>query len=121
MTLLFLTRINTLPSGRRLKVIRSIGGRINDNLMVDTITTNLMGPIRMTAALIDQRHRGSSFCKRPRLGSLATCRLALGHATVTPPAGHQERVSGTLDALSDCTARRTSARPPAGAGAVLSA
>jgi uncharacterized oxidoreductase len=29
------------------------GGQIDDALMVSTITTNLMGPIRMTSALID--------------------------------------------------------------------
>ncbi|MEW6640439.1 MAG: SDR family NAD(P)-dependent oxidoreductase [Pseudomonadota bacterium] len=28
-------------------------GRIDDKLLVDTVTTNLVGPIRMTAALID--------------------------------------------------------------------
>ena len=28
-------------------------GRVDDGLMVDTITTNLMGPIRMTSALIE--------------------------------------------------------------------
>jgi uncharacterized oxidoreductase len=29
------------------------GGQIDDALMVSTITTNLMGPIRMTSALIE--------------------------------------------------------------------
>jgi uncharacterized oxidoreductase len=30
-----------------------VGGPIDDSLMVDTITTNLMGPIRLTSALIE--------------------------------------------------------------------
>ena len=45
--------LNVLINNAGIMQPDQVGGRIDDALMVSTITTNLMGPIRMTSALID--------------------------------------------------------------------
>jgi uncharacterized oxidoreductase len=45
--------LNVLINNAGIMQPDRVGGRIDDALMVSTITTNLMGPIRMTSALID--------------------------------------------------------------------
>ncbi|WOD13505.1 SDR family oxidoreductase [Paraburkholderia kirstenboschensis] len=45
--------LNALINNAGIMLLDQVGGRIDDALMVSTITTNLMGPIRMTSALID--------------------------------------------------------------------
>ena len=44
--------LNVLINNAGIMLPDRVGGRIDDKLMVDTITTNLMGPIRLTSALI---------------------------------------------------------------------
>jgi uncharacterized oxidoreductase len=45
--------LNVLINNAGIMQPDQAGGRIDDALMTSTITTNLMGPIRMTSALID--------------------------------------------------------------------
>jgi uncharacterized oxidoreductase len=45
--------LNVLINNAGIMLPDQAGGPIDDALMVSTITTNLMGPIRMTSALID--------------------------------------------------------------------
>jgi uncharacterized oxidoreductase len=45
--------LNVLINNAGIMQPDQAGGQIDDALMVSTITTNLMGPIRMTSALID--------------------------------------------------------------------
>jgi uncharacterized oxidoreductase len=45
--------LNVLLNNAGIMQPDQAGGQIDDALMVSTITTNLMGPIRMTSALID--------------------------------------------------------------------
>ncbi len=45
--------LNVLINNAGIMQPDRVGGRIGDKLMVDTITTNLMGPIRLTSALIE--------------------------------------------------------------------
>ena len=45
--------LNVLINNAGIMLPDQAGGHIEDSLMVSTITTNLMGPIRMTSALID--------------------------------------------------------------------
>ena len=45
--------LNVLINNAGIMLPDRVGGRIDDKLMVDTLTTNLMGPIRLTSALIE--------------------------------------------------------------------
>ena len=45
--------LNVLFNNAGIMLPDQAAGRVDDKLMVDTITTNLMGPIRMTSALIE--------------------------------------------------------------------
>ncbi len=45
--------LNVLINNAGIMLPDAAGGPIDDTLMVSTIATNLMGPIRMTSALID--------------------------------------------------------------------
>src|SRR6202022_441130 len=45
--------LNVLINNAGIMQLDQAGGQIDDALMVSAITTNLMGPIRMTSALID--------------------------------------------------------------------
>src|SRR6202522_4372815 len=45
--------LNVLINNAGIMLPDRVGGAIDDKLMVDTLTTNLMGPIRLTAALIE--------------------------------------------------------------------
>jgi uncharacterized oxidoreductase len=45
--------LNVLVNNAGIMQLDAAAGRIDDALMVDTIATNLMGPIRMTSALIE--------------------------------------------------------------------
>jgi uncharacterized oxidoreductase len=44
--------LNVLFNNAGIMLPDEAGGRIDDKLLVDTVTTNLMGPIRMSSALI---------------------------------------------------------------------
>jgi uncharacterized oxidoreductase len=45
--------LNVLINNAGIMLPDRVGGPIDDTLMVDTISTNLMGPIRLTSALIE--------------------------------------------------------------------
>jgi uncharacterized oxidoreductase len=45
--------LNVLINNAGIMLPDHAGGRIDDKLLVDTVTTNLVGPIRMTSALIE--------------------------------------------------------------------
>ncbi|MGH7103667.1 MAG: SDR family oxidoreductase [Acetobacteraceae bacterium] len=45
--------LNVIFNNAGIMLPDQAGGRIDDKLMVGTITTNLMGPIRMTSALVE--------------------------------------------------------------------
>src|SRR5215468_4362687 len=45
--------LNVLINNAGIMLPDQAAGHIDDKLMVDTITTNLMGPIRMTSALVE--------------------------------------------------------------------
>src|SRR5580704_12580897 len=45
--------LNVLINNAGIMLPDRVGGRIDDKLMVDTLTTNLIGPIRLTSALIE--------------------------------------------------------------------
>jgi uncharacterized oxidoreductase len=46
-------KLNVLINNAGIMNIDDAGGAVDESLLVSTITTNLMGPIRMTGALID--------------------------------------------------------------------
>ena len=46
-------RLNVLINNAGIMQPDRVGSRIDDKLMADTLTTNLMGPIRLTSALIE--------------------------------------------------------------------
>ena len=46
-------RLNVLINNAGIMLPDGAAGRVDDRLMIDTITTNLIGPIRMTSALIE--------------------------------------------------------------------
>jgi uncharacterized oxidoreductase len=46
-------RLNVLINNAGVMYFDSVSGPVDDKLLVSTITTNLMGPMRLTAALID--------------------------------------------------------------------
>ncbi len=48
------TDLNVLINNAGIMQPDQAAGRIDDKLMVDTISTNLFGPIRMTSALVDR-------------------------------------------------------------------
>jgi len=45
--------LNVLINNAGIMLADRVGGRIDDKLLIDTVTTNLVGPIRMTSALIE--------------------------------------------------------------------
>jgi len=45
--------VNVLINNPGIMLPDHAGGRIDDRLLVDTVTTNLIGPIRMTSALVE--------------------------------------------------------------------
>jgi uncharacterized oxidoreductase len=45
--------LNVLVNNAGIMLPDRAGGRVDDRLLVDTVTTNLVGPIRMTSALVD--------------------------------------------------------------------
>jgi len=45
--------LNVLINNAGIMLPDRVAGRIDDKLLVDTITTNLMGPIRMTSTLVE--------------------------------------------------------------------
>ena len=45
--------LNVLINNAGIMLADRVGGRIDDKLLLDTVTTNLVGPIRMTSALIE--------------------------------------------------------------------
>src|SRR5271156_6046402 len=45
--------LNVLINNAGIMLPDRVAGRIDDRLMIDTITTNLIGPIRLTSALIE--------------------------------------------------------------------
>ena len=49
--------LNVLFNNAGIMLPDQAAGRIDDKLLVDTVTTNLVGPIRMTTALIDHLKR----------------------------------------------------------------
>ena len=49
--------LNVLFNNAGIMLPDQAAGRINDKLLVDTVTTNLVGPIRMTAALVEHLKR----------------------------------------------------------------
>ena len=49
--------LNVLFNNAGIMLPDQAAGRIDDKLLVDTITTNLVGPIRMTAALVEHLKR----------------------------------------------------------------
>jgi uncharacterized oxidoreductase len=49
--------LNVLINNAGVMQIDDVSGQVDDKLLVSTLTTNLMGPIRMTGALIDHLKR----------------------------------------------------------------
>jgi len=49
--------LNVLFNNAGIMLPDQAAGRIDDKLLVDTVTTNLVGPIRMTAALVEHLKR----------------------------------------------------------------
>jgi uncharacterized oxidoreductase len=49
--------LNVLFNNSGIMLPDHAAGRIDDKLLVDTVTTNLIGPIRMTAALVEHLKR----------------------------------------------------------------
>ena len=45
--------LNVLINNAGIMLPDSAGGRVDDKLLVDTVTTNLIGPIRMSSALVE--------------------------------------------------------------------
>ena len=45
--------LNVLINNAGIMLADRVGGRVDDKLLLDTVTTNLVGPIRMTSALIE--------------------------------------------------------------------
>jgi uncharacterized oxidoreductase len=52
--------LNVLVNNAGIMEVDQAGGVIDDKLLVSTVTTNFLGPIRLTSALVDQlkSHRG---------------------------------------------------------------
>ena len=46
--------LNVLINNAGIMLPDQAAGRVDDTLLIDTVTTNLVGPIRMTSALIEQ-------------------------------------------------------------------
>jgi uncharacterized oxidoreductase len=53
-------RLNVLINNAGIMQIDDAAGGIDDGLLVSTVTTNLLGPIRLTSALIDQLKKQES-------------------------------------------------------------
>ena len=68
--------------------IDAAGGRIDDALMAATITTNLMGPIRMTSALIEHLKSQKNAVVAYTSSVLGFTPMA-GHAPAAPPFRYQ--------------------------------
>jgi uncharacterized oxidoreductase len=49
--------LNVLVNNAGIMLPDQAAGRIDDKLLVDTVTTNLVGPIRLTSALVDHLKR----------------------------------------------------------------
>ena len=52
--------LNVLLNNAGIMLPDRVGGRIDDKVVVDTVSTNLLGPIRMTSALVEHLKRKDS-------------------------------------------------------------
>jgi uncharacterized oxidoreductase len=69
--------LNVLVNNAGIMQIDDVAGRIDDGQLVSTVTTNLLGPIRLTSALIDQLKRQESAAIIYNTSVLAYVPLAL--------------------------------------------
>ena len=107
--------LNVLINNAGIMLPDRLRGRIDDKLLVDTVNTNLMGPIRMTSALVE--HLKGEGQRRHRLYQLrARLRPDGGHGGVFRDQGGASLLR-PVAALSAEGHRRTRARNRATLGA----
>ena len=80
--------LNVLINNAGIMQTDAAGGRVDDALMAATITTNLMGPIRMTSALIEHLKSQKNAVVAYTSAGLGFTPMA-GHAPAAPPFRYQ--------------------------------
>jgi uncharacterized oxidoreductase len=69
--------LNVLINNAGIMLIDDAAGKIDDRLLTSTITTNLLGPIRLTSALIDHLKKQAKATVIYNTSALAFVPLAL--------------------------------------------
>ena len=104
--------LNVLINNAGVMQTDAAAGRIDDALMVSTITTNLMGPIRMTSALIDHLKTKSDAVVAYTSSVLAFVPLAVTAVYSSTKAALHSYVMSQRFMLRDTTVRVLEIAPP---------
>jgi uncharacterized oxidoreductase len=104
--------LNVLINNAGVMQTDAAAGRIDDALMVSTITTNLMGPIRMTSALIDHLKTKNDAVVAYTSSVLAFVPLAVTAVYSSTKAALHSYVMSQRFMLRDTTVRVLEIAPP---------
>ena len=104
--------LNVLINNAGVMQTDAAAGRIDDALMVSTITTNLMGPIRMTSALIDHLKTKNDTVVAYTSSVLAFVPLAVTAVYSSTKAALHSYVMSQRFMLRDTTVRVLEIAPP---------
>jgi len=104
--------LNVLINNAGVMLPDTAAGRIDDALMVSTITTNLMGPIRMTSALIDHLKTKSDAVVAYTSSVLAFVPLAVTSVYSSTKAALHSYILSQRFMLRDTTVRVLEIAPP---------
>jgi uncharacterized oxidoreductase len=104
--------LNVLINNAGVMLPDQAGGRIDDALMVSTITTNLMGPIRLTSALIEHLKTRKDAVVAHTSSVLAFVPLAMTAVYSSTKAALHSYILSQRFLLQDTTVRVLEIAPP---------
>src|SRR2546426_1648524 len=104
--------LNVLINNAGIMLIDDAAGKIDDQLLTSTITTNLLGPIRLTSALIEHLKKQPRAAVIYNTSALAFVPLALTPVYSSPKGALHSYVLSTAYKLKAASVRRLVNSPP---------